>query len=106
MLLGYEAELHSRERRARWRLDVPEHCPAPQFSPSGRGTRGDSSAINQAVRVLETRVNTALFSRIRAARAKPANDSCRAQSLPSMNLSLEHRDRNKGNLIGQPGEQS
>src|SRR5580704_19256525 len=42
MSTGYEAELHSAERRARRRGGVPERCPTPQFSPSGRGSRGDT----------------------------------------------------------------
>src|SRR3981081_2517944 len=39
---SYEAELHSQARRARRRGGGPERCPAPQFSESSRGTRGDS----------------------------------------------------------------
>src|SRR5438270_9536419 len=42
MLMGYEAKLHSQAGCARRRGGVPERCPAPQFSPSGRGTQGDS----------------------------------------------------------------
>src|SRR6476469_9910566 len=42
MLMGYEAELHSQAGCARRRGGVPERCPAPQFSQSGRGTRRDS----------------------------------------------------------------
>src|SRR6266478_7737611 len=42
MLMGYEAELHSQAGCARRRGGVPERCPAPQFSPSSRGTRGDA----------------------------------------------------------------
>src|SRR5689334_1123464 len=42
MSMGYEAELHSQARRARRRRSVPERCPAPQFSQSGGGTRGDA----------------------------------------------------------------
>src|SRR5260221_10959933 len=42
MSMGYEAELHSQARRARRRRGVPERCPAPQFSQSGGGTRGDA----------------------------------------------------------------
>src|SRR5437868_929421 len=36
MLMSYEAELHSQAGRARWRGGVPERCPAPQLSQSGR----------------------------------------------------------------------
>src|SRR5258707_4133762 len=42
MLMGYETEFHSQARRARRRGGVPERCPAPQFSQSGRRARSDS----------------------------------------------------------------
>ena len=42
MSMGYEAELHSQAGRARWRRGVPERCPAPEFSQSGRGARSNS----------------------------------------------------------------
>ena len=42
MSIGYEAELHSQAGRARRRGSVPERCPAPQFSQSRGGTRGDA----------------------------------------------------------------
>src|SRR5215467_9119370 len=42
MLMGYEAELHSQAGRARRCGGVPERCPAPEFSPGGRGARGDA----------------------------------------------------------------
>src|ERR1700733_5881599 len=34
MSIGYEAELYSQARRARWRGGVPERCSAPQLSQS------------------------------------------------------------------------
>src|SRR6266496_1650830 len=40
MSMTHEAKLHSQTRRARWRRDVSERCPAPQFPQSGRGARG------------------------------------------------------------------
>ncbi len=40
--MGYEAELHGQARRARRRRGVPERCPSPQFSQSGRGARGNT----------------------------------------------------------------
>src|SRR5262245_8562653 len=42
MLTSHEAPLHSQARCARRRGGVPERCPAPQFPPSGRRTRGDA----------------------------------------------------------------
>ena len=38
MSTGYEAELHSQAGRARRCRDLPERCPAPQFSPRGGGS--------------------------------------------------------------------
>src|SRR6266852_8767116 len=42
MSTGYEAELHSPARRARRRGGIPKRRPAPQFSQSSGGTRGDA----------------------------------------------------------------
>src|SRR6185437_777027 len=42
ILTGYEAELHSQAKRARWPRGVPERRPASQLSQSGGGTWRDA----------------------------------------------------------------
>ena len=63
MSTGYEAELHSQAGRARRRRDLPERCPAPQFSPCGGGAWRHAVGHQPGGAALEARVGAALLVR-------------------------------------------